>query len=156
MRTFIILWLGQMASSIGSHMTYFALTLWVWQQTESATAVALILFFYQLPQIAIALFSGLLIDHVSCKALLIISDTGSACCTISVGILAITHTLQVWHLYVIAAVIGSFGHIQSLTYTTIIPMLVPEKLHVRATSRCAMAGYSTGIFAPALAGVLYP
>ena len=137
-------------------MTYFALTLWVWQQTESATAVALILFFYQLPQIAIALFSGLLIDHVSCKALLIISDTGSACCTISVGILAITHTLQVWHLYVIAAVIGSFGHIQSLTYTTIIPMLVPEKHHVRATSRCAMAGYSTGIFAPALAGVLYP
>ncbi|MEM1242721.1 MAG: MFS transporter, partial [Cyanobacteria bacterium P01_H01_bin.26] len=48
MRTFIILWLGQIASSVGSHMTYFALTLWVWQQTESATAVALILFFYQL------------------------------------------------------------------------------------------------------------
>lgn len=145
-----------MASAVGSHMTYFALTLWVWQQTESATAVALILFFYQLPQIAIALFSGLLIDRVSRKALLIISDTGSACCTITVGILAITQTLQIWHLYVIAAVIGSFGHIQSLTYTTIIPMLVPPEHHVRATSMGAMAGYSTGIFAPALAGVLYP
>ncbi|MEM1243053.1 MAG: MFS transporter, partial [Cyanobacteria bacterium P01_H01_bin.26] len=155
-RTFIILWLGQIASSVGSHMTYFALTLWVWQQTESATAVALILFFYQLSQIAIALFSGLLIDRISRKALLIISDTGSACCTISVGILAITQTLQVWHLYVIAAVIGSFGHIQSLTYTTVIPMLVPPEHHVRATGLGAMAGYSTGIFAPALAGVLYP
>ncbi|MEM1254632.1 MAG: MFS transporter [Cyanobacteria bacterium P01_H01_bin.21] len=156
MRTFILLWLGQIASSVGSHMAYFALTLWVWQQTESATAVALILFFYQLPQIAIALFSGLLIDRVSRKALLIISDTGSACCTISVGILAITQTLQVWHLYVIAAVIGSFGHIQSLTYTTIIPMLVPQEHHMRAAGMGAMAGYSTGIFAPALAGILYP
>ncbi|MGD1857228.1 MAG: MFS transporter [Leptolyngbyaceae cyanobacterium] len=155
-RTFIILWLGQIASSVGSHMTYFALTLWVWQQTESATAVALILFFYQLPQIAIALFSGLLIDRISRKLLLIISDTGSACCTISVGILAITQLLQVWHLYVIAAVIGSFGHIQSLTYTTIVPMLVPPEQHVRATGLGAMAGYSSGIFAPALAGVLYP
>ena len=156
MRTFILLWLGQIASSVGSHMTYFALTLWVWQQTESATAVALILFFYQLPQIAIALFSGLLIDRISRKALLILSDTGSACCTISVGILAITQTLQVWHLYVIAAVIGSFGHIQSLTYTTIIPMLVPQEHHMRAAGMGAMAGYSTGIFAPALAGILYP
>ncbi|MEM7061845.1 MAG: MFS transporter [Cyanobacteria bacterium P01_B01_bin.77] len=156
MRTFIILWLGQIASSVGSHMTYFALTLWIWQQTESATAVALILFFYQLPQIAIALFSGLLIDRISRKLLLIISDTASACCTIAVGILAITQTLQVWHLYVIAAVIGSFGHIQSLTYTTIIPLLVPPEHHVRATGLGAMAGYSTGIFAPALAGVLYP
>ena len=156
MRTFILLWLGQIASSVGSHMTYFALTLWVWQQTESATAVALILFFYQLPQIAIALFSGLLIDRVSRKTLLVLSDTGSACCTISVGILAITQTLEVWQLYVIAAVIGSFGHIQSLTYTTIIPMLVPPEHHVQATGLGAMGGYSTSIFAPALAGVLYP
>ena len=145
-----------MASSVGSHMTYFALTLWVWQQTESATAVALILFFYQLPQIAIALFSGLLVDQVSRKILLILSDTASACCTISVGILAITHTLQVWHLYVIAAIIGCFGHIQALSYTTIIPMLVPQEYHVRATSMGVTADYSTGIFAPALAGVLYP
>jgi MFS transporter, DHA3 family, macrolide efflux protein len=58
-RTFIILWLGQIASSIGSSMTYFALTLWVWQQTKSATAIALILVFYQLPQIAISLVSYL-------------------------------------------------------------------------------------------------
>ncbi|MDV3351201.1 MFS transporter [Leptothoe sp. LEGE 181152] len=156
MRTFILLWLGQITSSVGSHMTYFALTLWVWQQTESATAVALILFFYQLPQIAIALVSGLLVDRVSRKILLILSDTGSACCTVSVGILAITQTLQVWHLYVIAAIIGCFGHIQTLTYTTIIPMLVPQEHHMRAAGMGAMAGYSTSIFAPALAGVLYP
>ena len=156
MRTFILLWLGQIASSVGSHMTYFALTLWVWQQTESATAVALILFFYQLPQIAIALFSGLLVDRVSRKILLILSDTAAACCTISVGILAITQTLHVWHLYVIAAIIGCFGHIQTLTYTTVVPMLVSQEHHMRATSMGAMADYSTSIFAPALAGILYP
>ncbi|MEM7797059.1 MAG: MFS transporter [Cyanobacteria bacterium P01_C01_bin.118] len=156
MRTFILLWLGQIASSVGSHMTYFALTLWVWQQTESAMAVALILFFYQLPQIAIALFSGLLVDRVSRKTLLVLSDTASACCTISVGILAITQLLQVWHLYVIAAIIGCFSHIQTLTYTTVVPMLVPSEHHMRAAGMGAMAGYSSGIFAPALAGVLYP
>ncbi|MEM8545891.1 MAG: MFS transporter [Cyanobacteria bacterium P01_H01_bin.119] len=155
MRTFIVIWLGQIASSIGSAMTYFALTLWVWQRTESATAIALIMFFYQLPQIALALFSGLLVDRVSRKTLLLVSDIASACCTLSVGILALAQALQVWHLYIIAAILGCFGHLQTLTYITVVPMLVSAEHHMRVAGMGAMAGYSVSIFAPALAGVLY-
>ncbi len=137
-------------------MTYFALTLWVWQQTQSATAIALILIFYQLPQMAIALFSGMAIDRISRKRLLALSDTGAACCTISVGILAAFGILQLWHIYVIAAVIGCFGNIHSLTYSTLIPSIVPQQHHARASSMGAIVGYGAGIFSPALAGVLYP
>jgi len=154
--TFIILWLGQLVSSIGSGMTYFALTLWVWQQTESATAIALILVFYQLPQIAVSLFSGILVDRVSRKHLLIFSDTASACCTISVGILAAFQMLQLWHIYLIAAMIGCFGNIQSLTYSTLVPLIVPKQHHTRASSLGTVVGYAAGILSPALAGVLYP
>jgi MFS family permease len=156
MRTFIILWLGQIVSSIGSSMTYFALMLWVWQQTQSATAIALILVFYQLPQVAMTLVSGLLVDRISRKHLLMFSDTASACCTLSVGILATTQTLQIWHIYCIAAIIGCFGNIQALTYSTMIPLLVPKDYHSRASSMAAMVGYAAGILAPAFAGLLYP
>jgi MFS transporter, DHA3 family, macrolide efflux protein len=156
MRTFIILWLGQLVSAIGSAMTYFALTLWVWERTQSATAIALILVFYQLPQVAIALFSGLLIDRIPRKLLLIISDGGSACCTISVGILAALQVLHVWQIYLIAAIIGCFGNLQTLTYATLVPLLVPPQHHTRASSLGAMVGYGAGIVSPALAGVLYP
>jgi len=156
MRTFIILWLGQLASSIGSSMTYFALTLWIWQQTQSATAIALILVFYQLPQVAISVLSGILVDRVSRKYLLIVSDTASACCTFSVGILAATQVLQTWHIYFIAAIIGCFGNIQALTYSTMIPLLVSKQHHTRASSMGAMVGYAAGILSPAFAGVLYP
>lgn len=145
-----------MASSIGSNLTYFALTLWIWQQTESATAIALTLFFYQLPQIAMVLFSGILVDRVSRKYLLIFSDVGAACCTLSVGILSVTQALQLWHLYWIAAVIGCFGNIQSLTYSTIVPLIVSKQHHARAISMGAIVGYGAGIVAPALAGTLYP
>lgn len=156
MRTFIILWLGQLVSAIGSNMTYFTLTIWVWQRTESATAIALILFFYQLPQIAISLLSGVLIDRVSRKRLLILSDTASACCTISVGILAALQILQPWQIYVIAALIGCFGNVQSLTYSTLVPLIVPPQHHTRASSMGAMVGFGAGILSPAFAGVLYP
>jgi MFS transporter, DHA3 family, macrolide efflux protein len=156
MRDFIILWSGQLVSDIGSSMTYFTLTIWVWQRTQSATAIALILFFYQLPQIAISLLSGVLIDRVSRKRLLIISDTASACCTISVGILAALQILQPWQIYVIAALIGCFGNVQSLTYSTLVPLIVPPQHHARATSMGSMVGYGAGILSPALAGMLYP
>lgn len=148
--------MGQLASSIGSAMTYFALTLWVWERTQSATAIALILVFYQLPQVAIALFSGLLIDRVPRKRLLLVSDTGAACCTLSVGILAALQSLQVWHIYLIAAIIGCFGNLQTLTYSTLVPLLVPPQHHTRASSLGAIVGYGAGILSPALAGVLYP
>jgi len=156
MQTFIVLWLGQIVSSVGSSMTYFALTLWVWQKTQSATAIALILVFYQLPQIVVSLFSGILVDHVSRKHLLILSDTASAGCTISVGLLAAFQVLHLWHIYLIAAIIGCFGNLQALTYSTLIPLIVPKQHHTRASSLGGMVGYAAGIFAPALAGFVYP
>jgi MFS family permease len=137
-------------------MTYFALTLWVWSQTQSATAVALILVFYQLPQLVLTLFSGILIDRASRKPLLIISDIGAACCTLSVGVLAALQMLQVWQIYLIAAIIGCFGNLQTLTYSTLVPLIVPKQHHTRASSMGAMVGYGAGILSPACAGVLYP
>jgi MFS family permease len=155
-RTFITLWFGQLASSIGSSMTYFALTLWVWQQTQSATAIALILVFYQLPQLVISLFSGILIDRIPRRRLLWFSDAGSACCTLSVGILAALQILHIWHIYLIAATIGCFGNVQVLTYATLVPLIVPPQHHTRASSLGAMVEYGAAILSPALAGVLYP
>ena len=45
MRTFTLIWFGQLVSTIGSYMTEFALTLWAWEVTGSATALALVGFF---------------------------------------------------------------------------------------------------------------
>lgn len=137
-------------------MTYFALTLWMWQQTQSATAIVLILVFYQLPQLVLSLFSGVLIDRLPRKRLLWISDAGAACCTIAVGILAGLQILHIWHIYLIAAIIGGFGNLQMLTYATLVPLIVPPQHHTRASSMGAMVEYGAAILSPALAGVLYP
>jgi MFS family permease len=145
-----------MVSSIGSSMTYFTLTLWIWQRTESVTAIALITFFFQLPQIGIALFSGILVDRVARKHLLVLSDTVAAGCTLSVGILYAAQHLQPWHLYLIAAILGCFENIQALTYSTTIPLIVPKQHYTRASSMGAMVGYGAAILGPAFAGTLYP
>lgn len=58
MRTFTAIWMGQMVSTIGSYMTNFAVIIWAWELTGSATALALVSFFSQLPRIPITLLLG--------------------------------------------------------------------------------------------------
>ncbi len=51
MRTFLVTWSGQLLSVMGSYMTVFAVILWVWQITGSATALTTLTFFSLLPRI---------------------------------------------------------------------------------------------------------
>ena len=41
-RTFLIIWLGQFVSRVGTAMTRFALLIWAYQQTGAVTTVALL------------------------------------------------------------------------------------------------------------------
>ncbi|MEQ8960233.1 MAG: MFS transporter [Coleofasciculus sp. C2-GNP5-27] len=156
MRTFLIIWSGQLVSAIGSAMTKFALTVWVWQFTEKATAIALFSFFFQLPQIFVALFAGILVDHFNRKYLMILGDTCVALCTITVALLYSTNHLLIWHLYTLAAVYGGFGNIQELAYSTSIPLMVSKQHYIRASSMSTLVIQASAIIAPALAGSLYP
>jgi len=48
-QVFTLIWLGQLVSLFGSGLTGFALGVWVYQRTGSATQFALISLFTQLP-----------------------------------------------------------------------------------------------------------
>ena len=55
-------------------MTGFALTLWAWSLTGSATALALVGFFSLLPRIFISLFAGIIVDRANRKHLMMLGD----------------------------------------------------------------------------------
>lgn len=137
-------------------MTEFALAIWLWQVTGQATAIALISFFFQLPQIFVALFAGIVVDRFNRKYLMILADICAALCTITIGLLYSTNHLLIWHLYVVAALYGCFGHIQNLAYSTSIPLMVPKQHYIRVSSMSSLVGQASAIIAPALAGSLYP
>jgi MFS family permease len=145
-----------MVSAIGTAMTQFALTIWAWQLTQEATAIALISFFFQLPQILIALFAGLVVDRFNRKYLMMFSDTSVAFCTLIIGVLYATHNLHIWHLYGLAAAYGTFGQVQTLAYSASIALMVPKQHYTRASSMASLVQYSSAILAPALVGSLYP
>ncbi|MEL6462180.1 MAG: MFS transporter [Cyanobacteria bacterium J06641_2] len=156
MRTFLTIWLGQIVSTIGSYMTVFALTIWVWQVTGSATALTLVSFFVQLPRLLITPFSGIIVDRFNRKKLMLLGDIVAFLCTFTIGLLHFTDRLEVWHLYCVVAIYGGFGQIQTLAYSASIALIVPKEQYTRAGSMSSAVNYASAIVSPALAGGLYP
>ncbi|MGV2831527.1 MFS transporter [Myxosarcina sp. GI1(2024)] len=155
LRTFAIIWFGQTISMLGSSMTGFAFSIWVWQLTGHATDLALFGFFSQLPQIFMFLISGTIVDRWNRKLLMIAGDLMTGMLTIIVLILYSTNHLQIWHLYLAVAIAGVFEQCQKLAFSTSISTLVPKRHYSRASSMGFLASYGSSIIAPALAGVLY-
>ncbi|MEL6130387.1 MAG: MFS transporter [Cyanobacteria bacterium J06626_23] len=156
MRTFVTIWIGQLVSTLGSYMSVFALMIWVWDITGSATTLALVSFFSQLPRIAITPIAGVIVDRFSRKQLMLLGDVVAAVCTLAIGLLFWQGQLQVWHLYGAVALYGCFGQLQTLAYSTSIALLVEKENYARAESMVAAVNYGAAIFAPILAGSLYP
>jgi len=145
-----------MASAIGTGMTQFALTIWIWQQTQETMDLALLSVFFQIPQIFIALFAGLIVDRFNRQYLMILSDLGVALCTVLIGLLYSTHHLALWHLYALAVAYGCGGQIQELAFSSSISLIVSKEHYARVSSMRTLVSYTSAIIAPALVGSLYP
>ncbi len=72
MRAFTIVWIGQVISLLGTGMTSFALIVWAWQKTGSATALALMTFFYFGPPVLLSPIAGALVDRWNRKLVMML------------------------------------------------------------------------------------
>ncbi|MEM8672883.1 MAG: MFS transporter [Cyanobacteria bacterium P01_G01_bin.67] len=156
MHKFIVIWIGQLASLLGSEMTNFAITIWAWEITGQATPLSLILFFVHTPRVIASMFAGVFVDRYSRKLLMMIGDLAAGASTIALLFLFLTNNLQIWHLYFTAAVNSLFGLIQGLAYSASLSLIIPQQHYTRATALNTIQISSSFIFAPALAGAFYP
>ncbi|MFC1976531.1 MFS transporter, partial [Chloroflexota bacterium] len=152
--TFIIIWFGQIISMIGSGLTGFALGLWVYQTTGSATQFALIAFCTVLPRIVLSPLAGALVDRWDRRWAMIIGDSGAALGTLAIALLFFTGHLEVWHIYLATAVSSAFSTLQGPAYLAIIPLLVSKKNLGRVNGMAQFGQAAAEILSPVLAGIL--
>lgn len=155
MRTFLIIWISQLVSTMGSYMTSFAITIWAWELTGQATALALVVFFIQASSVLITPFAGVIVDRWNRKFLMLVGDTVTGLATIAILLLYLTDNLQIWHLYAAGFLKGASERIQQLAYTASISMMMPKQQYFRASGMMSILDYGPVIFAPALTGVFY-
>jgi DHA3 family macrolide efflux protein-like MFS transporter len=151
---FTIVWIGQIVSLLGTSMTTFALTIWAYETTGSATALALVGFFYVTPMLVISPIAGAIVDRQDRKLMMMVSDLASGVTTIAILVLFLADQLQIWQLYIAAAIQGLFQTFQWPAYSAAISVMIPKQQYGRANGMLSLAETGSNIFAPLLAGAL--
>jgi MFS transporter, DHA3 family, macrolide efflux protein len=154
MRIFIFIWLGQMVSLIGSALTSFALGIWVYQNTNSVTLLALILLSATLPSSLISPVAGLLVDRWQRRWVMIISDFGAGLSTLAIALLLFVGKLEAWHICLALAVSSGFSAFQVPAYSAATTLLVPKQYLDRASGMIQLGRGIAQMLSPILGGLL--
>ncbi len=152
--TFLTIWLGQVVSLVGSGLTGFALGVWVFEQTGSATQFALIGLSAVLPRVILSPLAGAIVDRWDRRRVMIVSDAGAGLSTLVVVLLLWTNQLEIWHIYALTFVNAAFGTMQWPAFAATTSLLVSKKNLGRANGMAQFGQAASEILAPALAGVL--
>lgn len=153
-RKFIILWLGELVSSIGSGLTAFGLGVYVFQTTHSATAVSLVTLCTFLPMILLSPVGGVLADRFDRRLMMLLGDGGSALGLIYIVIVMFSGEAQLWQLCVGVTISSIFASLTDPAYKATITDLLPEEQFAKASGLVQLAGSSKYLFSPLLAGML--
>lgn len=154
MRTFLLIWIGQLVSSLGSALTRFGLGVWVFEKTGSATQFALILFFAVLPGILLSPVAGAYVDRWERKRVMIAADAGAALGTLVIALLLFLGRLEMWHIYTVVATGGALGAFQGPAHGATTSLLVPKEQFTRAMGLVQFGQAGVRIVAPVAAAAL--
>jgi DHA3 family macrolide efflux protein-like MFS transporter len=156
MSGFTIVWSGQLISVLASSMTQFALTIWAYQETGSATSLGIISTAFVVPFLLLSPIAGVMVDRHNRKLMMMVSDLTAVLATAGILVLHATGNLQIWHLYVAAVVNGLGNTFQWPAYSATISTMVPKEKYSRANGMMSLVESGPAVLAPLLAGILLP
>ena len=154
MRTFWIVWAGQLVSLIGTNLTFFGLSVWVFEETGSVTLLATVLLASQLPAIVVGPVAGSLVDRWDRRHAMILADAGAAIGTVALVVAYLMGGLTIWTIAVAVAVAGFFQAFQWPAYHAAMAVIVPKDRFGRASGMVQLAEAVGQLGGPLLAGIL--
>lgn len=154
MKKFLIIWLGDLISSIGSGMTAFALSIYVYNVTGSVSYVSLVTLLAYLPTVVLSPLGGVLADRYDRRLLMIIGDLFSG-----LGLAYILWSIHTGTGSMVPILLGVafnavFVALLEPSFRATITDLLTEEEYAKASGLVQLAGNAKYLISPALAGIL--
>ena len=151
---FLLLWTGELVSSIGSGLTSFGLGVYVVRQTGSAANMALVSLLAFLPTLLLSVPAGVLADRYDRRLLMMVGDGFSA-----LGIFYIFFCMQTGGASLtqicIGVIISSvFSALLEPAYRATVSDILEKADYSRASGLVSLAGSARYLVSPILAGTL--
>jgi len=155
LRDFYVLWITQSLSQLGSAITAFALSLWLYDKTGSALSTAALTICTYAPYVVMSIFAGAVSDKFDKKKTMLVCDTLAAFSTATVLILFKCDCLSVWHLYLINLISGLMNTVQQPASEVAYFKIIPKKYYQKTEGLQSLSRSLVSIGNPVIAGALY-
>ncbi len=153
-RNYRLYFIGQGISLTGTWMQTVGQAWLVLELTGSGTALGLVIALQFLPVLLFAPFGGVLADRFSKRKLLFMTQTVAGLLALILAVLVFTHTVQLWMVYVLAALLGCVNSIDNPTRQSFVfEMVGGERLRNAVTLNSTEINFAR-IIGPAIAGVV--
>jgi MFS family permease len=154
-RDFVRLWGAQTVSQLGSQVSNLALPLVaVLVLHASAFRVALLGTVEMLPFLLFALPTGVWVDRMARRPVLVVADLLRAAALASIPTAAAFGSLTIWQLYGVGFVVGTFTVFFDVAYQSYLPSLVGREHLVEGNAKLELSRSAAQIAGPGLGGVL--
>ena len=153
-RNYRILFPASVLSNIGTWAQRIAQDWLVLELTNSAQLLGIITALQFLPSLLLSLYGGVLADRFDKRTLLIITNIGAGLGSLTLGLLVVTGVVEVWHVAVLAFVVGVFGALDAPVRTSFNSELVGQK-DIPSAISLNSANFNAGrLIGPAASGFL--
>ena len=154
MKNFYKLWLGELISNIGSGMTAFALSVYIYEKTGSVSYVSLITLLSFMPSIILSPIGGLLADRYDRRLLMIIGDLFSG-----LGLVYILWNIQAGENSIVPIFVGItfssiFTSLLEPSYRATLTDILEEENYAKASGLIQVAGSAKYLISPVIAGMI--
>jgi MFS family permease len=154
-RDFMLLWSGQVVSTLGTGIQAIVFPLLILRLTGSPEAAGFAGFLGTIPYVFFSLPAGALVDRWDRKRVMMVCDTFRALNMFSVPLAIFFNVLTVWQLFVVAFIEGSFFVWFNIAEVAAVPRVVHKSQLPNATAQ-NQAGFATAqAMAPSIGGVIY-
>ncbi len=154
-RDYVLLFSGQIVSSVGTRVSQLAFPLLVLLITRSPLLTGLITALRSVPYLLFALPVGALVDRWNRKRVMWLSDAGRALAVGSIPVAYVLGHLTVTQLALVSCIEGTLFIFYNMAESSCVPHVVAPEQIARATAQGQLLDQTSGLLGPALGGVIY-
>ena len=153
-RNFTLLILGQVSSLTGNYTLKFALSMYVLEQTGSASIFAGMLSAALLPTVLLSPFGGILADRANRKHIMVALDALSGLSVLAAGLL-LPLGRELWVIGALLVLLSVLAAFESPTVQACVPQMVSPQNLVQGNAVVSQVSAVTSLATPFLGSLFY-
>lgn len=151
---FLFLWSGQLISAVGSGLTSFGLGVYVFNQTGSASAMAVVTLLAFMPALLLSPLAGVLADRYDRRLLMVLGDGLSSVGLIYILLCMLRGEVQLWQICLGVTTSSVFSSMTEPAYKATVTDLLTPVEYTKASGLVGIAGSAKYLISPIMAGFL--